>query len=399
MTPASAQTEAGIMDNSAQSNPAAPAPPLVLHGGAIVHAEALAPVEPQLQAGAVFNEQSLPKLQPNNDWYWIPSWFAGQKHLDSETILQDYNFQTGQTITPNRTVMNRQDLSIGFQQDRNGQIWEFKRAPYTTTAEGARSFTTMLVRNRDPLQVDQNRVVLRLVETSIIVDKKSRRIIKTMQEEQINTYVPAGPGTINLQTSIKSFGADGRPQVQETSMRVVTQSAPFQPVNSYQGLDLRSMFRDFMIAKGYGKLLPDDLAQSAGQAPAAYAPQQGYANPQSAAGYAAQQAYPNPQAPAGYAPQQAYPNPQAPAGYVPQQAYPNPQAPAGYAPQQAYPNPQAPAGYAPQQAYPNPQSPSGYVPQQAYPNPQSPAGYVPQQTNDTTMDGPDAPPVAPGRTQ
>ncbi len=200
--PAQAQTEAGIMDTSGQANQAsqtaAAGAPVFLKGGAIIHAEALAPVAPQLQAGAVFTAQSIPKLQPNNDWYWIPAWFAGQKHLDSETILQDYNFRTGQTINPNRTIMNRQDLSIGFQQDRNGQIWEFKRAPYTTTIEGAKSSTTMVVRNRDPLKVDQNTVVLRLVETSVVVDKRSRRILKTMQEEQINTYVPAGPGIMNL---------------------------------------------------------------------------------------------------------------------------------------------------------------------------------------------------------
>lgn len=237
----------------------AAAPPLVLHGSAVVHAEALAPVEPQLQAGVVFNEQSLPKLQANNDWYWIPRWFAGQKHLETQTIVQDYSFQTGQSINPNRTVMNRQDLSIGFQPDKNGEVWEFKRAPYTTTTEGPQTFTTMLVRNRDPLQVGQNGVVLRLVETSIIVDKKSRRILKTMQEEQINTYVPGPQGTINLQTSIKSFGADGAPQIQETSIRVVTQTAPFQPIDTYEGKDMRAMFRDFMLAKGYGSLLPVDL--------------------------------------------------------------------------------------------------------------------------------------------
>ena len=246
-------------NNAAASTADVSAPPLILHGGVIEHAETMAPVAPQLQAGAVFTEQSIPVLQANNDWYWIPLWFAGQKHMDSATILQDYDFRTGQTITPNRTIVTRQDLSIGFQTDRNGQVWEFKRAPYTSVVEGANTFTTVMVRNRDPLHVDQNTVVLRLVETSVVVDKRSRRIQKTIQEEQINTYVPTGGGTMKLQTSIKSFGADGSPQVQETSVRMISQNAPYQPVDVYQGMNLKTMFRDFMLAKGYSRFLPDDL--------------------------------------------------------------------------------------------------------------------------------------------
>lgn len=222
----------------------------------------MAPVEPQLQAGVVFNEQALPKLQPNNDWYWIPSWYAGMKHLETQTIVQDYNFATGQSINPNRTVLNRQDLPIGFQADKNGQIWEFKRAPYSTTIEGGNTFTTTIVRSRDPVQVNQNSVVVKMIETSVVVDKRTRRILRTLQQEQINSFTPAGQGAMNLQTSIKSFGPNGAPQIQETSVRSVTQIAPFQPINVYQGMDLRSMFRDFMLAKGYGNLLPVDLAQT-----------------------------------------------------------------------------------------------------------------------------------------
>ncbi len=236
------------------------AKPLVLQGSAIVHAEAMAPVAPQLQAGVEFDEQAMPKLQPNNDWYPIPAWYAGYKHIETQTILQDYNFATGQRISPNRTVVNRQDLPIGFQIDRNGTIWEFKRAPYSSTTDGGNTLTTTIIRSRDPIQVTQSYVVIRMVETSVVVNKRNRRILRSMQEEQINTFTPAGQGTMNLQTSIKSFGADGRPQVQETSVRVVSQIAPFQPINSYQGMDTRSMFRDFMIAKGWGNLLPDDLA-------------------------------------------------------------------------------------------------------------------------------------------
>lgn len=238
--------------------------PVMLQGG-IEHSERLQPVAPELQAGAIYNEQALPPIEPNNDWYWIPFWYAGLKHVDTETVLQDYDYRTGNVIRPDRVIMNRQDLAIGFQPDRNGQVWEFKRAPYRTTVEGEKVLSVMMVRNRDPLAVSQDRVVVRLVQTCLTVDKNSRQILKSEQMEQLNTYTPSAPGVMNLQSSIKSFGPDGSPTVEEQSSRVVVDRAPFQPIDFYEGRDMRSLFSRFMLSHGYGNLLPDNLQPQANQ--------------------------------------------------------------------------------------------------------------------------------------
>ncbi len=242
-----------------QPGKGADAAPGVLQGFAEQHSDRMAPVEPQFQVGAVFNQEAVPQLEPNNEWYWIPSWYAGQKHADTATVLQDYNFQTGQSVQSNRVITNRQDLSIGFQPDRNGQIWEFKRAPYTAIVEGDGFFTTMMVRNRDPIKVTEDCVIIRLVQTSVNVDKRSRRILKTLQEEQINTYTPGTAGSMNLQASLKTFGADGMPQLQELSCRVVKNAGSFKPIDIYQGRDMRMLFRNFLLTHGYASYLPDNL--------------------------------------------------------------------------------------------------------------------------------------------
>lgn len=259
-------------NSPAESTPVDVSKPVFLQGGVIEHAERLPAVDPNLQAGALFNAAAIPQPVPNNDWYWIPSWYAGTKHVDTETILQEYDYQSGRSATINRVVTNRQDLTIGFQSDRNGQIWEFKRAPYNTVVEGDSFFTTMLVRNRDPLKVEQAQVVVRLLQTSVSVDKRSRRILKTLQEEQINTYTPVSPGVMSMQTSIKSFAADGSPLMQETSTRMVATSAPFSPVNLYEGKDMRALFQNYMLSHGFGNLLPDDLKPAVQQEADTYPP-------------------------------------------------------------------------------------------------------------------------------
>ena len=267
-----------------QAEPSQTAKPLVLQGSAEVHAEALPPVDPRLQTGAIFNEQSLPKLQPNNDWYWIPSWYAGEKHLETQTIVEDYDFRTGETLSASRTILNRQDLAIGFQMDNEGNIWEYKRAPYTATTDGGGNFTKTFVRIRDPIEVNQNRVVVRLVETSVLVDKQTNRIKRSLQEEQLNTYTPAGQGAMYMQTSIKGFGEDGRPQMQQKSVRNATQVAPFHAINNYNGMDMRLLFRDFMIAHGNTHLLPRDLAPPMNNAFTNSYPQPAMPSPQPGAG-------------------------------------------------------------------------------------------------------------------
>ncbi|MBX9689848.1 MAG: hypothetical protein K2X27_24270 [Candidatus Obscuribacterales bacterium] len=259
--PDSNSAQARTVGSQAQSSAAGSFPhETFLQGGVVEHAQRLEPVAPQLQAGAVFNAAALAPMQPNNDWYWIPSWYAGQKHVESEIILTETDLQSGRSIQLNRQVPIRQDLSIGFQADRNGQIWEFKRAPYTTRTDSGSYFTTLLVRNRDPLSVNQNQVILRMLETSILVDARTQRIIKSMQEEQINTYTPIAPGIMNMQTSIRSFAADGSPLQEESSVRTVTQSAAFSPVNFYEGKDMRALFAAFMQSHGYAQLLPEQAA-------------------------------------------------------------------------------------------------------------------------------------------
>ena len=258
--------------------------PLVLQGSAEIHADALPPVDSRLQTGAIFDEQSLPKLQLNNDWYWIPSWYAGEKHLETQTIMEDYDFRTGETVNASRTILNRQDLAIGFQMDNEGNIWEYRRAPYTATTDGGGNFTKTFVRIRDPIEVNQNRVVVRLVETSVLVDKQTNRIKRSLQEEQLNTYTPAGQGAMYMQTSIKGFGEDGRPQMQQKSVRNATQVAPFRPINTYNGMDMRWMFRDFMLAHGNAHLLPRDLAPAMNNAYTNSYPQPAMQGPPSGAG-------------------------------------------------------------------------------------------------------------------
>ncbi len=80
-----------------------------------------------------------------------------------------------------------------------------------------------------------------------------------MQQEQISKLTCMEPGLIRADVSVKAFGWDGQPQRSEQSIIFSNIVEPFQPTNNLGDYDLRTMFRDFLIAHHLENLVPNDL--------------------------------------------------------------------------------------------------------------------------------------------
>ena len=80
-----------------------------------------------------------------------------------------------------------------------------------------------------------------------------------MQQEQINTITSPQPNVLRIDVSVKSFGWDGSPQRLEQSVLMAQITKPFVQTDKYAGLDLRPLFRDYLISHNLEKLVPDDL--------------------------------------------------------------------------------------------------------------------------------------------
>ena len=74
--------------------------------GEIEHQEKLPAIDPRLRIGKKFHPAKLTALTPNNEWFVVPSWFAGEWHQDEQTIVLLKNYRTGVIDSGRREIKN-----------------------------------------------------------------------------------------------------------------------------------------------------------------------------------------------------------------------------------------------------------------------------------------------------
>jgi hypothetical protein len=257
-----ASTTPGTTGSDTASGAATAPQNTVLKGG-VDHAEALPELDETLQVGKVYSDDLLLKggTEGNGQWFYIPQWYAGTRHVDDAMIMYRYDYETGKSSTPMLKQLNRQDSKSGYQRDRNGGIWDYKNVPMIQHVESDFCNGILYLRKLTPVSGSDDRLVMKYDEVSISTDKRTNKIIQVVQQEQINTITSPLPGVLRVDVSVKSFGWDGKPKRQEQSVMMPTVVKPFEQTDQFQGKDLRPLFRDYLISHHLENLVPLDLAK------------------------------------------------------------------------------------------------------------------------------------------
>jgi hypothetical protein len=231
--------------------------------GGVEHAEQLQGLGDDLKPGRVFSDNLLLKsgTEANNAWFLIPSWFAGVRHTENELIVYRYDYKTGIATTPMQNQLNRQESMSGYQVDRNGAIWDFRHVPQIQHVEGEPYDAILYVKAITPMSNDGVHLVIKYEVVDVTVQKRNRKIVRILQQEQINTYTSPQPGILRTEVSAKSFDADGKPDRLEQSVILSTLTKSFQRVDEYEGQDLRPLFRDYLMSHNMADLVPQDSAK------------------------------------------------------------------------------------------------------------------------------------------
>lgn len=233
----------------------------VLQGG-VRHSDQLPGLDETLKVGKVFSEDLLAS-QPKHDsaWFRIPSWYAGLRHAEEAVIVYRFDYLTGKASSPMLRQLERQDSRSGYQTDRNGGIWDYKKVPLVQHVESDLCNAVLFVRNVTPLADSDERLVVKYDEVSISLDKEDNKILQVVQQEQINTITCPQPNVLRVDVSVKSFGWDGKPQRQEQSVMMSEVVKPYEQIDTLNGQDLRPLFRDYLIAHNLDSLVPLDLVK------------------------------------------------------------------------------------------------------------------------------------------
>ncbi|MBS1999558.1 MAG: hypothetical protein JSS86_24700 [Cyanobacteria bacterium SZAS LIN-2] len=226
--------------------------------GGVEHAEELPGLDENLQVGRVYSDDLLmsPATQENNEWFLIPPWYAGVRHSEEAVIISRYEYATGRTTAPMQRQLNRQDSRSGYQVDRNGGIWDYKRVPSIQHVESDFCNAVLYIKEIKPISGSDSQLVIKYVEVSVSYEKRSKRILQVVQQEQINTITSPSPGTLRVDISVKSYGWDGKPNRQEQSVIIATMVEPFKKIDEYEGRDLKALFRDYLVSHNLQNLVP-----------------------------------------------------------------------------------------------------------------------------------------------
>jgi len=268
LSPEDAKADTAIPDKSVdtvppQSEPikAEPGNRPLLQGG-VQHSEELPGLDDSLRPGMVYKDDALrnPGSPENNDWFLIPPWFAGERHTDDVLVVYRYDFITDQTSSPMLRQLERQDSISGFQRDSEGNIWDYKHVPTIQHVESFPCNAVLYVKSITPLRVTPDQMVLRYEEVCITLEKRRNKIVQVQQQEQINTVTSPQPGLLRIDVSVKNFGWDGKPLRLEQSLIFAKITKPFEQIDLFEGKEMRTLFKNYLISHQLQNLVPSDLS-------------------------------------------------------------------------------------------------------------------------------------------
>lgn len=252
--PCQARDEIGTLQPRLDTS--APSGSKVFLKGSLEHAEQLPALSNSQQSGAHFSEKSVGNRTPTSVWFAIPDWFAGTFAIEESTILSIHDYATGKDLKANKTVRAAGQEFRGYQADRKGSIWQYSISSGNSSSDQDTVRIHNIIDWFGPVFIDKNLVVMRILATSMVVDKNSGTIVDSYRREDLKRYSPLGNGKLKVQYTSKSFDSRGFARDLQSGVAVHQRIAAFRPIDELDGVDYRKLFIHFLESTGRRDLVP-----------------------------------------------------------------------------------------------------------------------------------------------
>jgi hypothetical protein len=217
--------------------------------GGVEHSDRMAPVQPALRVGITYDESKVEKPNPTKIWYRVPPWLAGKWQRDESNQVSRLDCRTGINDARASAFRSHGTTAWGSQRDRLSGIWDYVSLPYTTEVTSDTERDKDFCTDESIIFDSDARVILRSVYTRTALDKTN--IIRSVsQMEEIDTYLPCGPGMFRQEYSMKQFDDRGNPVCLTKGWSVYKKNA--SPV--LNGND--PSFRQYLMTTGMANLVP-----------------------------------------------------------------------------------------------------------------------------------------------
>lgn len=214
-------------------------------------------VEPLLRPGATFNLTADEAAE--NVWFKVPDWLAGTWSMRREATVYHQDFRTGKVTTDRKEFEAHTSFTYGHQRDREGGFWHYVGTPYTSRTELADFVEYHQVSEKELVQSDEKRAVIRTRVTVIRTDTATNTIVRTFQQESITTYTRLSRDELKLTSSTKVFDDTGQAAAVVENEGVVHRMSPFTETDFASAKNLKELFVHFLLSHQLANLIPDQL--------------------------------------------------------------------------------------------------------------------------------------------
>lgn len=217
----------------------------------VEHTDKLPTVAPDLMEGHIFDESALPARPAHYEWHRVPKWMAGSWAREMQT-----NYRADGSISSTFACRSRD--RCGYQMDAKGRIWEPAIVPFRSKIETSDCYEYAIMQRADPVLIARDACVFMSRSTRVRVDKRTGKIIKTFQQEDLGTYAPLPNGGIEITGDMQAFDQEGRPlRGLRQRCRVVPRFlGPYQQIDFANGFDFKSDFISFLRRTNQTDLIP-----------------------------------------------------------------------------------------------------------------------------------------------
>ncbi|MCA9817060.1 MAG: hypothetical protein KC652_18245, partial [Cyanobacteria bacterium HKST-UBA01] len=105
---------------------------------------------------------------------------------------------------------------------------------------------------------DQDAIKIRTTWTAWTVSKRSKRIIKVEQGDQIDIFKQKADNKLRADSYVQYYNQEGKRVASQKAYWDENRVEVFRPINYAEGIDVRRLFIDYMIANGMADRINSD---------------------------------------------------------------------------------------------------------------------------------------------
>jgi hypothetical protein len=227
----------------------------------------IAPIDPGLAPGNVFDQNKADALLNRhlspNDWYKIPSWYAGYWQRDQLIRNFSRNDRTGKEDYTKLVEHWRNEGLVGTFVDKTGQYWAFDHQGFWTTHNGDTSDGHIFTFSRKVTVTTSSEINSTGEFIAFMVDKKTQVITSCMRGSTDSTFHQISDSALRETGLQRTYDWQGSPIQTVECESIATKIREFVPEwrgVAANGMALYLLWGKYLTDRGLADQIPDPPA-------------------------------------------------------------------------------------------------------------------------------------------